>query len=529
MPPASSTEARVERVHAENESGGERYIDMRVDIVRKSTEEILLSAGGRWDRREKAYAAEPAPTRRALRIHDGQLVAARWFASWFAARRLGDFLRTDEGKPIFSVCLVGGRRAGKSDLAMRIAVAYAAEVPRAIVWIIAPVERAAEELDRVLEELLPRSWYLHVGMVYWLENGSEIHMKSSHDPEKLKEGRADLVVINEAQLHHRRTYTMVRPGIADRGGLVVIVANPPEHARGEWVEEHVEKARAGRMGSRVLVLDPLLNTELAAREALTSLADEFDERTLRRELGGEFGLPREGAVFYAFSYPFNVENAPEHHGITVPFLTQKLGYGSPTCHGMDFQKKPFQIATQLRFFEDPADPTGDPLVWIVDEHTIAEGDEDELVTLLEASGYSGADVVIPDRSGDWQNAERTKGRSSFDMLKKRGWIHLFNPDGNTDKNPDRMERMAVGNSLLRSASGKRKLRIDPRCAHTIRSVRQWETRNGVPNARSEFAHAADSWTYPCHRLFPRRAPSAHFEYELVERLRSDRRRDLDRL
>lgn len=533
--PRSSLDALVERRLAGAAGGGERFLDLRVDIVRKSTEEILLSSGGRWDRERKCYLAEDAETRVALRVHDGQLDAATWFSRWIAARSLGDYLYTDEGMPIFSVALVGGRGGGKTDLGIRVAIAYAAEFPRAIAWIVAPTIPDTPEIHRALEEILPLSWYTYSGspwFVYTFENGSEIHIKSSHpDPAKLKRGRADLVVINEAQLQPKRVYETVRFRIADRGGLIVLCANPPDRARGQWVEDYYEKARAGKMAGRVFILDAKKNTELKGRLAIDFLRhDILDERTIRRDGEGEFGLPRDGAVFYPFSDPVNVEPAPDHAGITQAFLERKLGYGTDRCHGADFQKKPFQISTSLRFYEDPDDPDGDPLVWIFDESVVPEGLEEHLIDLMESKGHSPLDVVIPDASGDWQNSERTKGRSSWDRFRERDWIHLYKPDEKMDKNPDIMERITVGNSLIKSESGRRKLRIDPRCTRTIDSIKNWELRNGIPNRRSPYAHAADSWTYPVHRLFPRRARvSARIEYEAVNRAPSSRRRDLDDL
>lgn len=528
---AGSTEAIVERRLAEGEEAGDRFLDLRIDLVRKRTGEILLTTGGRYDRRDKRYSDEPARVRRVLGIQEAQVVAARWFAEWFAARRAGEFLRTPEGKPIFSVALVGGRRAGKSDLAIRLAIAYAVAFTRSIVWIVTPTEADQPEIDRVLEELLPAGWYTHYGdplWVYTLETGSEIHLRTSYNPDKLKRGRADFVVINEAQLHVARTFAMVAPPIADKGGLVVLAANPPETARGEWVEEYVEKANAGRIGARVFVLDPRQNTEIV-QEALTSLDDFFDERTLRREIKGEFGMPRPEAVFYAFSQPFNVERAPEGLGITIPFLRSKLNVEAVSCvHGMDFQKTPWQCSCALRFFTDPDDPTGDPLVWIFDETLVEQGTEKDLVMAMEAKGHTAADPIIADASGEWQDSERVKGRASFDILRQLGWRKLYLPDANSRRNPPLMERLAVGNSLLRSASGRRKLRIDPRCIATIRSVKLWENRNGAPNRRSDYAHAADHWTYPCFRLFPRRIPSpSSGRIEIVPRSRRSSWEDHD--
>lgn len=526
--PRNSLDAVVEERLAEGDADSERFVDLRVDIVRDDGR-IVMACGGKWDRRDKRYCEIAPAMRLELRIQPAQYEAAAWFARWFRARRRDELLRNADGKPIFSVALVGGRRAGKSDLALRIAVAYAVDNPGAIVWIIAPAMPDTPELDRVLEELLPADWYQYLGdpwYLYTIANGSEIHVKSSHDPKKLKRGRVDVAVINEAQLHGRKTYNMVRPAIADRGGLVILAANPPDDAKGEWVEDYVERANAGRFGGAVFVLDASKNPTIVT-EALTSLADEFDERTLARERDGQFGVPRGDNVWYNFSSTLNVERVPDGHGITYDFLRRKLNVESTTLHGMDFQKHPYQAASQIRFWEDPDDPLGDPLFWIFGETLIEHELEGALIRELVRRGFSGADTVIADASGDWQDSERTKGSASWDILRAAGWRKIFHPDAGAKVNPPIMERIRVGLSLIKSESGRRKLRVDPRCEMTIKSLRFWENRNGIPNRRSEWAHLADTYTYPAYRLFPRRSGNAGMEYASVVPERSARRRDLD--
>lgn len=535
--PRSSTDALVERRLAEGEDGGDRYIDLRLDLEHEETGESFLVVGGRWDRKDKRYVGA-ARARRLVQLHEGQVDAARWFGEWFEARREGTRLYTDEGKPIFSVGLVGGRRAGKSDLSIKICVAYALENPRAIVWIIVPVMTDAPEVDRVLEELLPSTWYSYLGdpwFLYSLENGSEIHIKTSASPKGLKKGRVDIALIHEAQNHPTRTYAFVRPAIADRGGMVLMAANPPETSSGDWVEQWVERATAGEIGGMVFVLDAAQNPHVD-REALLSIADEVDELTYEREILGHFGLAKPNAVFFGFS-PENVERAPEHDGITRPFLSRRIGVDADRIHGMDFQIEPWQCAATVRLYIDPDDLAGDPLVWLVGEGFVPQGLEGDLTALLETQRHvvdglsipnRGTDPVVCDSSGAYQSSAREKGKSSWGALNAAGWRNLFHPDPATRKNPLIAERIAAANSLIRSASKKRKLRIDPvRCPTIVRATKMWPRKHGEPDRRHEHAHAGDTWTYVTYRLFPRRAPSGRIEYAAVVRDRSPRGRDLE--
>jgi hypothetical protein len=520
--PRASLEHVVESLLGEERGG--RFIDLRLDLVRDAGGELLYSAGGRWDRASKVYAGGASRGRR-LGLHEGQVPAGRWFAEWMRARRRGAHVE-ENGKPVFSLVLVGGRRGGKSVLAFRALLAYLVDTPDAIGWVVVPVDDDKDEVVRELRKQLPRSWFGVRANEWTLRNGSQLFIRSSYDPQDLKRGRCDVALINEAQKHHGDVYGILRPAIADKGGLVILTANPPDTARGEWVADLVERAKGGKVGVKVLELDPMLNPHID-HAALISLKDELDDRTYRREILGEF-LARTDVVMYAFSpseLHGNVrpvgrgEHGEELEDITHAFTRRMLGAPFGTVHGMDFQGRPYQAAVALRLFRDPADPSGaEPLIWAVDDVEVEQGSEDDLVSALEGRGYTGADAVIPDASGAWQDSERKKGHGSWDTLRARGWRNLFYPVANSKSNPQpKTERLAIANGLFRSASGKRRLFVAPHCQYLIRALRLWETRNGIPHWRSDYAHIIDALTYPLYRLFPRRAPDASPRAVLIER------------
>src|SRR5262245_44532037 len=116
----------------------DRFVDLRIDFALQEPSgklpeapEILLTVGGRLDRQVKRYVDE-SPTAKVLGLHPGQVQAARWLADWVEARAQGKFLEA-RGKQVFSLLLHGGRRGGKTDLAAKIAVAYALFRPRSYV------------------------------------------------------------------------------------------------------------------------------------------------------------------------------------------------------------------------------------------------------------------------------------------------------------------------------------------------------------------------------------------------------------
>lgn len=534
--PRNSLDDLVE--HRLGDAAGDRYMDLQVEWVPCMCEKCLpalpekyrdgaplLTVGGRWDRAEKKYAGAAA-TSKIFRLHPGQLEAAEWFVKWRAARKRGE-LMYQGGKLVPTWMMYGGRRGGKTNLGLRALIEHAIDEPGSIVWIAIPEFPDLPELQRDIEAQLPRAWYTWLGDPWFcwaLPNGSKIYVKSSYDPQDLKEGRCDICLLNESQKHDKLAYANVLPGLADNGGLCILAMNPPQKASGEWVADLRERAMAGRAGVAVYELDPRRNPHVVG-EQLDALADHMDERTFRMEVRGEF-LPREDVVMYSFSPSLNVVAAPApEYDVTTKYTERVLGQPFPRVHGCDFQLTPHMAWVTLQLFGNVDEPD----IWYTDCGLIEQGVEDDMVDDMERHGYTGADPLVPDASGEWQDAERTKGRASLDVFRRRGWRKIYLPDAASKKNPPWNERLALGNALFRSAAGRRRLFVDPKCLPLIRALKLWENRNGVPNKRSEYAHLVDAATYPLCRLFPRRAPNAPFEYHRVANGRSSRRRELEDL
>lgn len=461
-----------------------------------------------------------------MRIHPGQVEAARWFADW-AEAYVGGARPANEPEPIWSILFSGGRRGGKTDLAVKIGCIFAVMVPRSRVWMVSPSIPESEELELTLRDILPREWFSYLGapwMKFTLRNGSTIHLRSAHAPENLKRGRCDLAILNEGQKMAQRAYTNVRGATADTGGLTIVAANPPEDPIGQWVADFAEEVEAKRRAGRLFLFDPRQNPHIEI-SSLEALKHEVDERTYRQEVLGEF-LVRTDVVFHSWSPRFNVLPTPELGDVTEEFTKKHLGRAFPFIVGMDFQLHPHMAAVVMKAFADPDDPKGDPLLWYTDYVLVEQGNEDDLVDALQAKGYRGeTSGVIADASGKWQSAERLEGRGSFAMLEKRGWRYLNVPDAAAKRNPHISERCAVTNARMKSADGKRHLFSDPRNLDLNRALKLWENRNGVPYRRSEFAHLCDAASYPLWRFYPRKVAQGRFEYTAVER--GDRRTDFE--
>ncbi len=495
-------------------SGRDQHLDLQVKLVEQDARGIvlpgaptLLQVGGQWDRISKKYVAD-AKTSAVLGLHRGQLEAARWLARWFQARASGTTLREGD-RAIYSLLLHGGRRAGKTDLGAKAGVCYAVFRPRSWVWLISENAPKTEELEENVRGWLPTSWYEYRGAPWYqflLANGSVIWLRSAHKPVSLKRGRCDFAVLNEAQNMAESAFAIVRAATADNGGLTVLAANPPDSPVGFWVESFFEEARAGKRPAREFELNARQNPHVDL-ESLLSMRDEVDERTYRREILGEF-LPREDVVFYAWSNAAsgNVRPVPQlpSADVTRSFAKKHLYREFDRIVGVDLQKTPYPCAVTLKAFVDPDDPGGEPLLWYVDVTVIENGDEGALSQALIDKGYDPRETpLIIDASGSWQGIDRKRQTPSFEIFESLGWAWVFKPDEQMERNPDIVERIRVANSLMKTASGKRRLFSSPDLLQLNTALKNWENRSGVPYRRSIYAHLGDAATYPLWRFYPR--------------------------
>jgi hypothetical protein len=506
------------------------------------SDEELLRLGGRWDRSRKKWAGE-ATRAVVLRVHRGQEAAARWLARWFTCRITG---RWADFRRVYSALFLGGRRGGKSHLACVALVLYAVAFPRSLVWAVSPTQEETDELEQAIRTMLPRRWYTYRGggagksISFRLLHGSRLLMLSGHKPRALKRGRVDFCLYNEAQNQHRAGYVQLRGACADRGGLVILAANPPDSPIGRWVEDHYEQTKAGKIDSEVFELVYRNNPWIDTR-ALESLRDELDEVTAARELDGLM-QPIGDVVFHAWSDRESWRDPePTWVDITAEFTRRHLGAPFGYIALCDFQQSPAMCADIAKVFRDPAEPDQEYFC-VIDEVVVEKADEDELIDGLESLGRwtpagrladdtyrgwrePGDDpdnpvhcCVVMDASAWFQDGAHTKGRTSDRVFRARKWTFLFKPQKDSDRNPDIVERVKSCNARLKADSGRRRLRVARHCHRTAKAMKLWENRNGAPYRRSPFAHLGDCVSYGTYRFWGRpKVPQTGAEYRSVRR------------
>lgn len=535
--------------------------------MRREPGELLLAAGGLWNRRLNEWqdTVDACEGGVVFRAHPGQIAATEWWAKWLGAhayRRENppqielddtpedfdpDEIMTDgvavNPLTVYSALLSGGRRGGKTFWAFACAVvSYAVQFPEAIIWALSPARGAddtkPDEIRRYVAPNISPSWIRRqtIATGWELINGAQIMLKSGNanaDPDAIKEGKANLVVMNEAQKTKQRVYVVARGAISDQSGMVLMCANPPVEAKDQqWVADVAAETDAGKRDTVHIPFDPLENPHID-RRALLSLQREVDERTFDIEVRGLFRAAAD-AVAYNWSRQDNEKPAPRPEPIpgggqrpcprtglidvTSEYLRSiDLYDGITHLFGIDFQVHPHMGGPAYKLFCYPGQvPDYDTvLMWGVDE-VVLSGDELEWSAAARARGYDPlVTVIVGDGTGEYQHSRRAstdspppewKGRGSFDILRGEGWLNIVRPDPKIHRNnPHVVDRVRALTSLIQTADKKRRrLFMDPdRCPKTCKSLREWPTVHGKPSRTHEAAHLGDSASYPIVRLFPR--------------------------
>jgi hypothetical protein len=508
--------------------GSDRYSDYQIDWVDYSGER-LSRFGGRWDRNVRDYASD-APRSRVIRMHPGQEPAARWFDDWLA-QHIGAIERS--GPPIYSALLAGGRRGGKTHFASNAGCAYAVAVPDSIVWLVAPSDSFYEELIGYVEDCLPRSWYESLGWPHWsffLGNGSKIILRSGFTPRKLKKGRADFVVINEAQQLEEQAMATVSASTIDAGGLVLSAANPPDVGDdGTWVADLATEAERGvRKHARFFFMDPEMNPEID-QSALRAMRETMSEHEYAVQIRGEFRLPPD-AVLHAWDQKANEQPVPQlGTDVTQEFTRKFEGRGFDEIVSVDVQTYPWIAAIRFKAFRNPQVPDliDQSLLWGIGEVFLDQGDEVDVCEELKLTGVDPErTLVIMDASCDWQQAIRKeelqranyKGKGSMDIFRGEGYRWVVPPDRYMSANPEIADRCRAANSRICTASGRRLVFVDPdTCKRTVSAIRHWKVKNGRPSRNSQYAHGGDALSYMIWRFFPRRRTSGTLQTKQINR------------
>lgn len=396
--------------------------------------ESIARFGGRWDHHLHTWAG-PAVQPLVFDLQESQVPYARWFAGWHHA------FKHRLPRDTSAVFLWGDRRGGKTWISLMLFIGFVLDLPtlqgeETVAWIVSVSIPEREELDRYMRTLLPADWYTFREVPKHqmiLGNGGTITCLTTEDPETLKRGACDLVLLNEGAKMSSVPFENALPATRDRGGLVVISTNPPTYSnpRGFWVadlkEMHEECETLGKPdGLHFVTVSSKLNV------SLDSSASERVAAILRVVNPDRAEADAEGRMIKRGDRAFRGHFQPVRHlktdvalpDITAVFTRQKVGRAFPYLMGSDFNAHPAMSGVVFRMFG-----TLDKPVLLAVADLFEMGDEDDLVDALEReSDASGAQrfaphnvLIVADSSAAWQSPSRVPGKTSEAVLRARGY------------------------------------------------------------------------------------------------------------
>ena len=470
-----------------------RLIDICLVLRSLETRETVLWAGGRWDRLDRCWLKQDPESAQIIDIHKGQLP----FVSWFA-----EFLRDyREGLPRdVSLALAGGaRRGGKTFALLQCVLAALIDVPatRGVPtngWLVSVAHSERDEIDKTVQRTLLPEWYTYREWprhVYKFVHGSEAVNVSADDPESLKKGKADFLLLNEAQKMPSAALENALSGTEDTEGIALLAANPPRRSKGEWVYDLQQEIVSGEYGpeAKFWHFDPLLNPFISqrAKQRVTKILRKINPAAAEADEDGIWRRPGELA-YEAFSRIHNIRQAPQLGDITHELTRRRLGKSYRLLGGYDPNNRPHHAGTLWRIYGS----IQDPILWAVDEVVVDHADgEEHFLEVVDSKGYGPDDVVwVMDNSCFFQDSHRRHGFCSADYFRKWKYRCEYNqppaPGSKTGRprNPDIELRVDLLNKLLHAevdeltgqVTKPPRMIVDPKCKALIEGLKNCKSK-----------------------------------------------------
>lgn len=359
--------------------------------------------------------------------------------------------------------LVGGRRVGKSKLAMQEMIKHCLTKENQLCWWVAPTYKEAreigwEEFMAYADVLKPAIEHLHHSMLrVRFINGSTIYFKGSDKFDSLRGRGLDFVVMDEAAFCHEDAWKKaVRPALSDKRGRALFTSTP--NGRNWYYDQfyYATHAASGPLGTWKAWHWPTWMNPLITEEDLIAAKQELSNTDFRQEYGAEF-ITKAGMVYDDFNDSNIIENdsfKPDRQFHDF-YLGLDFGYAS---------------ATAICFM---AVERATNKVCMFDEIYVSRHDVEQIAQLIIQKVIEWKipmPTIYCDPAGNAE--ELCSGISPVDYLREKG----FNVVSKGTK-------IAPGLSLVRAyvlnAFGQRRLFVTKRCKWAIKSFYGYSYKLGV--------------------------------------------------
>lgn len=373
--------------------------------------------------------------------------------------------------------VIAGRRFGKTFLSIR-ELCYHAKEPHREVWYVAPTYKMARQIvwRKLKNRLDDLNWLRKTNeteLRLELVNGSVISLKGADNYDSLRGVGLDFIVIDEfADIAPDAWYETLRPTLSDKQGKALFIGTPK--GIGNWAYTIYQQCQDDPDHWQSFTYTTLEGGRVPPEE-IESARRDLDERTFRQEYMATFET-FSGRIYYAFDRNLNVS---KYEGATPEVIYV----------GMDFNIDPMSASISAR--------SGDTL-HIIDEIRLFSSNTQEMVSEIKQRYPRSKILAYPDPAGH-QRKTSASGATDITILANSGFV-VKAPRVHT---PVR-DRINAVNSLLCSADGQRRLKIDPKCKYTIEGLERqvYKTGSSQPDKDGGYDHMNDAIGYKVDYLFP---------------------------
>jgi hypothetical protein len=375
------------------------------------------------------------------------------------------------------ICVVAGRRFGKTHLSIRQLCRHARQ-PDSTVWYVAPTYRQAKQIvwRKLKNKLQDLRWSKRVNeseLSIELKNGSIISLKGADNADSLRGVGLDYLVMDEfADIDPGAWYEVLRPTLADRQGGALFIGTPK--GLGNWAHDlyNMPSEQPEQWASYQYTTVDGGQVKL---EEIEAARRDLDERTFRQEFMATFETYA-GRIYYAFDRKDNVKELIELD-LSVIYI------------GIDFNIDPMSavIATKK----------GDVL-YVFDEIRMFSSNTQELVAEIQSRYPKSKVWAFPDPASR-QRKTSAGGATDLTILQNAQFV-VKCPISHT---PVR-DRINAVNSRLKDSTGVRHLYISPKCKYTIEGLERQTYKEGTvqPDKESGYDHQMDALGYLVDYLYP---------------------------
>lgn len=378
--------------------------------------------------------------------------------------------------------VVAGRRWGKTQLA-KISIIKNARIRNRLIWYVAPSYRMAKQIMwPELISSIPKRWIAKVNetvMSIRLINGTRIELKGADNPDSLRGVGIHYLVLDEVQdIDPEAWRKVLRPTLASTGGHALMIGTPKAYnfLYDLYVLGQIEKNVKGNLWKSWQF--PTITSPFIPPEEIEAARNDMDEKSFNQEFNASFET-MSGRVYHPFDRKIHVREC-------------KFNPNLPIWIGQDFNIDPMSSVIMQ--------PQEDGTVWGIDEIVLFGSNTEETADEIERKYWRHMDkiVLFPDPAGQYR--QHARGESDLDIFREKG----FKRQKFHRKHPPVADRVNSVNRMLKSADGRVRFYVDPRCKGLITSLEQTIYKPGGRDIDKDAGveHSGDALGYCIQYQFP---------------------------